>query len=156
MHRSDERSNSRSILIGYDAGGEPLARAVVDALERGGVHPAVVDGSGVRDYPEIAFAAGASVVEGLHESAILFCGTGLGMSIAANKVRGIRAARCSDVESVETARRNAAANVLAFGTSNVSEARASQLVQEWCRHSFDSERSRPKIARIVEYERGRE
>lgn len=116
----------------------------------------IVAGSGSRPYHEIAFAAGERLqTDAQIHSAILVCGSGIGMSIAANKVRGVRAARCTDPESVEVARRNAAANILAMGSDFVDDVLARDLVRHWLAHEFDSERSRPKIASIMNYDRAR-
>ena len=77
------------------------------------------------------------------------------MSIAANKIDGIRAARCTDTVAAERARRNNNANVLTMGGEIVGPALAKQLTKTWLEYDFDSERSIPKLALIERLERSR-
>jgi ribose 5-phosphate isomerase B len=146
---------SPAALVGYDAGGVALVPAIRVTCQRLGVTYEEIAGSGQADYPEIAFAGAEAVAAGKYGSAILVCGTGLGMSIAANKVRGVRAARCTDEASVVLARTNSHANVLTFGPQMVSEELAMRLVELWFGSSFSSRRSIDKIARIAAYEERR-
>jgi ribose 5-phosphate isomerase B len=136
------------VLIGYDPMGKNLAEAVTGALDEAGFGYQVTPGSGQETYPDIAWQTASEVAGGGYHSGVLICGTGLGMSITANKVRGIRAARCTDIYSVEKARRNSAANVLSLGSEVTTPALAATLMQTWLAHSFDSARSVPKIERI--------
>jgi ribose 5-phosphate isomerase B len=138
-----------TVAIGFDQTGQRLADAIASALDEHGVMHFVVDGSGEADYPDVAVEACRRLARDALHSAILVCGTGLGMSIAANKVRGIRAARCTDTYSVEKARRNSDANVLALGADLTTPAVATELVTTWLRYEFDSERSRPKLRKIA-------
>src|SRR5262245_28105611 len=107
----DTRTPTR-IVVGFDRMGEGLADAVTSTLTAHGVAFDLANGSGDADKPAIAVDACGRVASGDLHSAILVCGTGLGMSITANKMHGIRAARCTDTYSVEKARRNSDANVL--------------------------------------------
>ena len=144
------------ILLGFDARGQSRELAIIGALRESGATWETVPGSGSRAYPEIAFAAGERMQADVDiHSAILVCGSGIGMSIAANKVPGVRAARCTDAESVEVARRNAGANVLTTGSDFVDDRVARELVARWLAHEFDSDRSRPKVATIMDYDRTR-
>lgn len=136
------------IVVGFDRMGHALADAITSTLAAYGLGFEVADGSGAADYPDIAVDACRRVTSGGLHSAILVCGTGLGMSITANKVHGIRAARCTDTYSVEKARRNSNANVLALGAEVTTPAMAVTLVTTWLSHTFDSDRSRPKLRKI--------
>jgi ribose 5-phosphate isomerase B len=137
------------VAIGYDPMGQQLAQVVFDTLHESGYEYEVTSGSGEENYPDIAWQTGLRVAGGGYHSGILMCGTGLGMSITANKVQGIRAARCTDAYSVEKARRNSAANVLALGAEVTPPALARTLLSAWLTYSFDSARSIPKIERIT-------
>jgi len=141
------------IVIGFDPGGQSLAEAVTATLSSRGFEVEYVTGSGSADYPDIAIDACRSLAAGTLHSAILICGTGLGMSITANKVPGIRAARCTDTYSVEKARRNSNANVLALGAEITAPPLATELVATWIKYEFDSERSLPKLRKIELLER---
>jgi len=144
----DTRTPTR-IVVGFDPMGRLLSDAVTSTLTAHGVAFELADGSGEADYPDVAVDACRRVAAGGLHSAILVCGTGLGMSITANKVHGIRAARCTDTYSVEKARRNSDANVLALGAEVTTPALAAMLVTTWLSHSFDSDRSRPKLRKIA-------
>jgi RpiB/LacA/LacB family sugar-phosphate isomerase len=146
------RSTQKRIVVGFDRMGQGLADAVTSALTAHGVAFHLVEGSGEADYPDVAVDACRQVISERLHSAILVCGTGLGMSIAANKVHGIRAARCTDTYSVEKARRNSDANVLTLGAEVTTSAVAAMLVTTWLSYAFDSERSRPKLLKISELE----
>lgn len=137
------------VVLGFDAAGRQLAlTAIKEAIEQAG-HPVRIDElSGTADYPDVAESTCRAVVEPDVHSGILVCGTGIGMSIAANKMPGILAAHCSDIYSVEKARRNAGANVLTFGSELMTPAMASALVGTWLAHEFDSESSIPKVERV--------
>ena len=144
------------VVLGFDAAGRDLAlAAVVDAIERTGRPVHIENPAGIADYPDVAERVCAVIREpGVH-SGILICGTGIGMSIAANKFPGIFAARCTDVYSVEKARRNAGANVLTMGSEVTTPAIALTLVATWLRFDFDSERSKPKVARVRAFDSAR-
>ena len=145
------RSGAR-VVLGFDPMGRALADAVTGVLAEHGYTVDLAEGSGTDDYPDVAVDACRRVLDGDRHSAILVCGTGLGMSITANKVPGIRAARCTDTYTVEKARRNSAANVLALGAEVTTPAMAAELVSTWIEFDFDSERSRPKLRKIARLE----
>lgn len=145
---------SDRILLGYDQFGSKLADALSDELRNNGYLVDVVEGSGEADYPDVAASACTRYGAGGHGSVILVCGTGLGMSIVANKFPGIRAARCTDLYSVERARRNSNANVLALAAELTPPAQARSLVRVWLTHHFDSLRSVAKLDRLRSIEEG--
>lgn len=104
------------------------------------------------NYPNIAFAVAESVARGEFERAVLLCGTGIGMAIAANKVHGIRAAQCHDTYSAERASKSNDAQIITIGARVVGPELAKAIVDTWLGARFDGGRSVPKVNRIKEYE----
>jgi ribose 5-phosphate isomerase B len=103
-------------------------------------------------YPDIALEVARGIVDGLHQRAILICGTGIGMAITANKVPGVRAAVCHDPLSAERSRKSNDCQVMALGSRIVAPELAIRLVQIWLTSEFAGGRSLPKVARIAEIE----
>ena len=83
------------------------------------------------DYPQYALLAANAVVSGECEKGVLVCGTGIGISIAANKVKGIRCAACSEPFSAMLSKQHNDSNMLAFGSRVVGEGMARMIVKEW-------------------------
>jgi ribose 5-phosphate isomerase B len=104
------------------------------------------------DYPDIAEIVAEAVSRGEFDRGILICGTGIGMAIAANKVRGIRAATCHDVYSAERARKSNNAQIMTMGSLVVGPELAKMLVDAWLRSTFQGGRSAPKVAKIMRIE----
>jgi len=92
------------------------------------------------DYPDFAMQVGKMVSAGKYERGILICGTGLGMSMAANRFPGIRAALCNDLFSAIMSRRHNDANILAMGGRVVGEELAREIVRCWLETPFDGGR----------------
>lgn len=112
-----------------------------------------VDEASHTAYPDIAIAAAELIVSGKADRALLICGTGLGMAIAANKVQGVRAVSAHDSYSVERAILSNDAQVLSMGARVIGIELARKLLKEWLQYSFDpSSASAQKIARITAYE----
>ncbi len=103
-------------------------------------------------YPEIAFAVAQSVAAGAHDRAVLICGTGIGMCISANKVRGIRAAQAHDTYSAERAQKSNDAQVLCLGARVIGPELAKSIVAAWLASRFEAGRSLEKVQRIVQLE----
>ena len=103
-------------------------------------------------YPDVAIAVAEDVVKGAHERALLLCGTGIGMAISANKVKGIRAAQCHDTYSAERASRSNDAQIITIGARVVGPELAKAIVAAWLQSTFDGGRSQPKVDRIRDYE----
>ncbi len=107
-------------------------------------------------YANVAFAVAEAVARGEHDRGILLCGTGIGVSIAANKVRGAYAALVSDVYSAERARMSNDANIMTMGAQVVGPELAKKLVETWLEAEYTpGGRSEPKVQRIAEYDRSR-
>lgn len=105
-------------------------------------------------YPDVAFAVAEQVAQGTYERALLLCGTGIGMAISANKVRGIRAAQCHDTYSAERASRSNDAQIITIGARVVGPELAKAIVDAWLASRFDGGRSQPKVDIISAYETG--
>ncbi|NLL46756.1 MAG: ribose 5-phosphate isomerase B [Clostridiales bacterium] len=104
------------------------------------------------DYPDFGEAAARAVVSGECERGILICGTGIGISMAANKVRGIRCASCSDCFSAEMARLHNNANMLAFGARVVGGGLALKLVEIFLNTEFEGGRHGRRVGKIMAIE----
>jgi len=129
------------IAIGCDHGGVDLKDVVVDVLKADGIDVTDVgthDGASV-DYPDYAKAVSELVCAGQADQGILICTTGIGMSIAANRYPGIRAALCATPELAAAARNHNNANVLCLGAGVVSNEQASDIVAVWLKTAFSSE-----------------
>ncbi len=107
------------------------------------------------DYPVIASKVGRAVAGGKYERGLLFCGTGIGISIAANKVKGIRAAVCSDAFSAEFCRRHNDANIFCLGGRVVSPEKARELVGIYLDTPFEGERHSRRVSMIADIEEGK-
>jgi ribose 5-phosphate isomerase B len=104
------------------------------------------------DYPDAAYAASRAVREGKAERAILLCGSGIGMCIVANKVRGVRAALCHDELTAEMARRHNDANVLCLPADLVGEELMRRIIDVWLKTPFEGGRHDRRVAKTTEYE----
>jgi len=145
------------IVIGSDDAGFDYKEIVKADLEANGIVASVVDvgvdADGHTAYPRVAIAAAELVANGEADRALLFCGTGLGVAIAANKVAGIRAVTAHDSFSVERAVLSNNAQVLTMGQRVVGIELARRLVREWLTYRFDeSSASAEKVAVLSEYE----
>lgn len=105
------------------------------------------------DYPDPAFAAASAVQRHECDSGILFCGTGIGVCISANKLHGIRAALCHDELTAEMARRHNDANILCLPADLVGNALMSRIVEVWLNTPFEGGRHATRIEKIAEIER---
>ncbi len=105
-------------------------------------------------YPDIGHAAATAVAAGRCESAVLVCGTGIGMAITANKVKGIRAAQCHDTYSAERARKSNDAQIVTLGARVIGPELAKVIVRSFLAARFDGGPSAAKVERILAYENG--
>ncbi len=104
------------------------------------------------DYPDAAIPAAQAVAKGTSDWAILCCGTGIGMSITANKVKGIRASLCHDEVTAEIARRHNNANVLCLPADLIGDSMIERVVDVWLNTPFDGGRHERRIGKIAEFE----
>ena len=142
------------VALAADHGGFELKEAVRLHLEETGV-PYRDFGSYTGepcDYPDMAQAACRAVVAGECGKALLFCGTGVGMAIAANKVKGIRACCCSDTFSARMTRAHNDANILTFGERVVGQGLAMELVDAFLTTEFEGGRHQRRVDLITKLE----
>ena len=105
------------------------------------------------DYPDTAFPAAEAVAAHRADRGILICTTGIGMSVCANKVKGIRCALCTDTESARLTREHNDTNILALGAKNVSTEKAEEIADIWLTTPFSgAERHARRVNKITEYE----
>ncbi|MEJ6387889.1 ribose 5-phosphate isomerase B [Gymnodinialimonas ulvae] len=142
------------IAIGCDEAGFELKELLKGHIEALGHR--VVDFGVKADetvlYPDIAVDVAREVVSGNHDRAVLICGTGIGVCISANKVRGIRAAQAHDTYSAERAQKSNDAQILCIGARIVGPELAKSIVSSFLNASFESGRSGPKVDRIRHHE----
>ena len=143
------------IAIACDHAGPSLKAKVVAHLKDKGIEVADFGTDDTRpvDYPDYALKVAQAVATGQADLGILICGTGIGMSICANKVKGIRCALCSDTFSAHATRQHNDANVLAFGERVVGEGLALDIVDAFVDTGFSgAERHRARIDKITAIE----
>ena len=142
------------ITIGCDHAGYELKKKVIDHLRERGIE--VIDvgthSTDSCDYPAIAHAVCKNIQDGVTELGILVCGTGIGMSMAANKHRGIRAAACSDTFSARLTRVHNDANVLCFGERVVGMGLALDLVDNFIDAEFEGGKHQRRVDMITAIE----
>lgn len=143
------------IVIGSDHGGLALKKAIIDALEKRAY--AVNDLGTINDesvdYPDFAEKVAAAVSVGRAKLGLLICGTGIGMSIVANKFPGVRAALATDEFMAQMAKEHNDANILVLGGRVLSEEAAINMVNIWLDSDYEGgrhQRRLDKIARIEE------
>jgi len=138
------------VAIGADHAAVALKDALVKEL-RGANLPVEDLGTHTTDsvdYPDFAREVAARVAAGTADRGILLCGTGIGMSIAANKVQGIRAAVCHDVTTARLARLHNDANVLCMGGRLIGLTLASDIMQTWLATQFEGGRHKGRVEKI--------
>jgi len=142
-----------SVAIGCDPNAAALKNVIISQLN--GLGYSVKDfGSEDPIYARVAFEVGEAVAAHEYDRGILLCGTGIGMSIAANKVPGIFAALCSDTYSAERAIKSNNANVLTLGAFTTGVEVAKLIVKIWMESVWQQgTSSEPKVASYVEYAR---
>lgn len=142
------------IAISSDHGGNVLRKDIMNLLDESGIEykdfgPQTDDSV---DYPDYAKPVADAVVSGEYDRGILICGTGIGMSIAANKVDGIRAALVHDVFSAKATRGHNDSNILAMGERVVGPGLAREIVKTWLAEEFEGGRHQKRIQKISNLE----
>jgi ribose 5-phosphate isomerase B len=138
------------IALGCDEAGLPLLNVIREYLA---ARKIPVQDFGVHttdpvDYPDVAEEASKSVASGDCDRAILVCGTGIGMSITANKVPGVRAALCHDTYSAERARKSNDAQVITMGARVIGPELAKKIVEVWLESDFAGGNSTRKVEKM--------
>jgi ribose 5-phosphate isomerase B len=143
------------VAIGSDHRGFAHKKLITDALRGRGLE--VTDfgcpGTDSADYPDAALPASEMVARGAAEAGILICGSGIGMSIAANKVKGIRASLCFTEAAARTTRQHNDSNVLCLSGDAVEPQQAVALAMAWLDTNFEAGRHARRVAKITDYEK---
>ncbi|MBI1883682.1 MAG: ribose 5-phosphate isomerase B [Chlamydiae bacterium] len=142
------------IALGADHGGYKLKEEIKSKLE--GLGHQVTDVGCFNeesvDYPDYGARASKKVSEGSSDRAILLCKTGIGMSIVANKIRGVRGALCMDEKMAKMSRLHNDANVLILPATYVKENQAMKIVDEWLKTDFEGGRHEKRVKKIKDIE----
>jgi len=138
------------VALGADHAGFELKEALKRALDARGVawHDVGTSSTASVDYPDFAAQVAAAVASGRADRGILVCGSGVGMAIAANKVRGVRAAAIADVEGAVLAREHNDLNVLTLGARRTDLADAERIVAAFLDTPFAGGRHEQRVAKI--------
>ena len=142
------------IAIGNDHAATELKFVIKDYVESLG-HEVInfgTDDNESCDYPAFGKAVGEAVVAKEADCGILICGTGVGISIAANKVKGVRAAVCSDVATAHLVKEHNNANIIAFGSRVVGSEMAKMIVDAWLHTEYEGGRHQKRVDMISEIE----
>ena len=141
---------TKPIAVGSDEAGYRLKSMLIEVLEEEGQEVADFGchSEDPVDYPDVAFEVAGAIARGEHDRGILICGTGIGMSIAANKVPGVRAAQAHDPYSAERARKSNDAQILALGARVIGPEVAKSLVKIWLQSEFAGGNSTRKVGKI--------
>lgn len=143
------------LAIGCDHGGYSLKKVIMKHLDEKGIEYkdfGTYDTNSC-DYPDYGYKVAEAVLSGEYESGILICGTGIGISIAANKVPGIRAAHCTDTFSARAARQHNNANIIALGERITGPGLAMDIVDAYLSAEFEGGRHENRLNKITEIEK---
>ena len=144
------------VVIDCDDAAVGLKKTIVSHLESKGVQVTDLDYMGSHPgafYPEIGYNLALKIQDGSFERGILICGTGIGMAMIANKVRGVYAGVCHDVFSAERLRKSNDAQVLTMGARVIGPELAKTIVSAWLESEFQGGGSQPKVDQMRELER---
>jgi len=146
-------ASQRTIALGSDHRGFDVIDELRAHLESAGwtvIEPPRPEEEGASvDYPDAAAEVAAAVRDGMAERGVLVCGSGIGMSIAANKVHGVRAALACDATGAEMSRRHNDANVLCMGSSVIDTAAMASLIDLWLDTPFEGGRHARRVDKIA-------
>ena len=142
------------IAIGNDHVAVALKRSIMTFLEEKGIE--VVNVGTDSDYPISGYKVGKMVASGEVDYGILICGTGVGISLSANKIKGIRACVCSEPYTAKLSKMHNNTNILAFGARVVGEDLAKMIVTEWLSAEYEGGRHQIRVNMISEIEEGKD
>ena len=142
------------IALGSDHGGFPLKERIKAYLDKEGIayRDYGCDSTDSCDYPIYGKAAAEAVADGTCEKGIVICTTGIGISIAANKVKGIRCAHCADCLQAEMTRRHNDANMMAIGAGFTGKNMAERMVEVFLSTEFEGGRHERRVNKIMALE----
>ncbi|RIK09488.1 MAG: ribose 5-phosphate isomerase B [Acidobacteria bacterium] len=142
------------VALGADHAGAELKDRLAELLRREG-HELIdrgTDSSESVDYPDFAEAVAADVSAGRADRGLLVCGTGIGMAMAANKIRGVRAANVRSVEEAELSRQHNDANILCLGARFIDPQVAEDVLNAWLKTDFEGGRHVRRVEKIGKLE----
>ena len=144
------------VAIGADHRGCDVAKRIGDRLANAGHEVRYLSelNSRASDYPDAAWAVGKAVGEGVVDRGVLACGSGIGMCIAANKIRGVRAALVHDELSAEMSRAHNDANVICVSADLLGPRLIDKIVDLWMQTPFEGGRHARRVAKITAIEHG--
>ena len=142
------------VVLASDHGGVELRQEIAALLKDNDIEfeDMGCDCEGSVDYPDYGIPAAERVASGEFDKGILICGTGIGMSIAANKVKGIRAALVHDVFSAKATRQHNDSNMITMGARVIGPGLAREIVKTWLGTDFEGGRHANRIGKVTEYE----
>ncbi|NIP86188.1 MAG: ribose 5-phosphate isomerase B [Planctomycetales bacterium] len=143
------------ICVGSDHRGVGVKRQVCELVQRMGheVEDVGVESTDSADYPDVAALVGEKISRGQAERGILICGTGIGMTIAANKFPGVRAAPCHDDITAEMSRRHNDLNVLCLSADLLDSKLVDHMVEIWLTTEFEGGRHARRVDKITALDR---
>jgi len=150
LYNCSKKREQMKYFIGTDHAGFEVKPFVIEYLEKRGIE---VEDLGTYskesvDYPDYAHKVAEAVLANPGSMGILICGSGIGMSLAANKHKGIRAALCHDYYTAEMARRHNDANILCFGARIVGLGVIESILEAWLTHDFEGGRHLRRVEKI--------
>ncbi len=142
------------VAVGCDHRGFAIKQKIVELLRRLGhdVHDFGTSSGEAVDYPDFALEVARAVAESRADRGILICGTGIGMSIAANKIRGVRAAPCHDDITAELSRRHNDANIMCLSADLLGERLIDRMIETWLKTEFEGGRHARRVDKIKQIE----
>ena len=145
---------AEKIPIGSDHAGFEIKNDLVQYLKELGYEPEDVGAAGKEsvDYPDFASEVAGKISRGERNRGVLVCGTGIGMSITANKFKGVRASLCMNEEMAELARMHNDANVLALGGRLIGRDQARAILKKWLETEFEGGRHARRVKKIASLE----
>ena len=142
------------VAIGSDHGGFALKKEITSLLEEMNIEYVDLgyNAEDSVDYPDYGLPVAEKVAQGEVDRGILICGTGIGMSISANKVKGVRCALVHDLFSAKATREHNDSNVLAMGARVIGPGLAAEITRVWLETEFEGGRHQRRIDKISEFE----
>ncbi len=155
MSNADSSSNTLRVVIGTDHRGTGAGEHVLRTLQRLGHDGYIVNAcEGSCDYPEQAYLVGEEINKGNAQRGVLICGTGIGMSIAANKIKNLRAALVHDELTAQLSRSHNDANVLCLSADLLGERLIEKIIEAWMSADFEGGRHERRVKKIGAIEQG--
>ncbi len=144
------RSGLNQVAVASDHAGYQLKTALIQYLEENGYEPVDLgtDSTDSVDYPDFGEKLAKGIINGSWERGALVCGTGIGMSIAANRHKGVRAALCHDAVSARLSREHNDANVIVLGARTINEQTAKECLGTFLTTSFEGGRHERRVSKL--------